>query len=239
MLLVTFSGLDGSGKSTHVLRTVKHLERRGYRVYTFATAHLSAAGLVTFVRHLLGRRRRVNPPSRGLFPFTRSFKGRSARAAHSQSLTDNPLQTAEHRWRNRAVLARSWIIYPFDCLVLSIWVRFVALLGYTAIVCDRYIYDKIVNLPDPDCSLQRLMLRLSPKPDLAFLLDVPPETARQRRPEHEAGYYVSRHTGYRRLLTMECGLTPVPAMTIEETQRRLESALDALPQAGTAAIAPS
>lgn len=38
MLLVTFSGLDGSGKSTHAARTAKYLAEREYCVHVLATA---------------------------------------------------------------------------------------------------------------------------------------------------------------------------------------------------------
>jgi hypothetical protein len=56
------------------------------------------------------------------------------------------------------------------------------------VVCDRYTLDSLVHLRsqygDHRFRLQRLILRsLSPRPKLAFFLDVGPETALRRKPE--------------------------------------------------------
>ncbi|UCC30339.1 MAG: hypothetical protein JSU86_19330 [Phycisphaerales bacterium] len=119
------------------------------------------------------------------------------------------------------------IVYPLDCLALFLSIRALHWLGYTAVVCDRYVYDKMANLPNANGTLGRLMCRLAPSPDVAFLIDTLPEVARRRREEHDASYYVAKYAGYRRLISSRRELTLIPSTTIEETQEAVEHVLDA------------
>ncbi len=215
MLLVTFSGLDGSGKTTHVLRTARYLQQQGHRVRIVATAHISAGGLATFVRHVLRTRNQPHHPS---------SQHRDTPDLLAETETA-PKQTNRDRGR---IITRvtGWLVYPLDSLLLRLWLLLLSALGYTAVVCDRFVYDQIVNLPDTDGPLSRLIRRLSPSPDMAILLDVPPDVARQRRPEHPPDYYTTRHVRYRQLLVTESALTAIPSTTIDTTQQRIEHAIN-------------
>ncbi len=209
MLLITFSGLDGCGKTTHVARTAAYLKGQGHRVRILESAHVSLGAAWSRTRRLFwGKKQDRCSPQTGP-------KARSA----------EPQRDAVDR-RHSGVL-KEWLIYPIDCLVLSVRIRTFRLRGCTALVCDRYAYDKIVNLRNPICALTRLLLWLAPKPHLAFFLDADPDTARDRRPEHDVTYYRSRYEKYRRLPDVCPAFTPVPSTTVEEVQRRLEQLLDA------------
>jgi thymidylate kinase len=55
------------------------------------------------------------------------------------------------------------------------------------IIFDRYFYDELANLPAVNratCAYQRLLLRITPRPHLAFLLDADPVAACNRKPEY-------------------------------------------------------
>ncbi|MCH7592108.1 MAG: hypothetical protein IH989_04920 [Planctomycetes bacterium] len=215
MLLITFSGLDGCGKTTHVARTAAYLKGKGHRVRILESAHVSLGAAWSRTRRLFWGEKQDRPSSQS---------GRKAR------LTDPQRHAANRRLSG---VLKGWLIYPIDSLMLSVWIRTFRLRGCTALVCDRYVYDKIVNLRNPICALTRLLLWLAPKPHLAFFLDADPDTARDRRPEHNVTYYTSRYEKYRRLPDVCPVFTPVPSTTVEEVQRGLERLIDARSRAAT------
>lgn len=210
MLLVTFSGLDGCGKTTHVARTAAFLRDRGHRVHVLESAHVSLGAA-------WGRTRR-------LF----SGKKRSGRSSHAELRAKIAEPRRHARDLRLSSALKGWLIYPIDCLVLSVWIRALRLRGCTAVVCDRYVHDMIVNMHEPVCSLTRLLLWLAPRPQAAFFLDADPGTARQRRPENDSAYYTSRYEKYRRLSDAFPSLMSVASTTIEEVQRRLERVINDL-----------
>jgi hypothetical protein len=123
--------------------------------------------------------------------------------------THRPPRPRVARWRKRALLVARCLIYPLDCLVLRGSLRVLSWLGYTAVVCDRYVYDKIANLPRPDGPLARLICWIAPAPNSAFVIDVPPQVARQRRDEHPAGYHETKYAAYRRVVAARAELRAI------------------------------
>lgn len=229
MLLVTFSGLDGCGKTTHVARTASYLTEQGWRVRSLATARISAGGVLSRLNESRKRRRSgsfadSNRRRHGVDSAGTLLQRGTERIQESRSACGAFRQTTPKR-QGRALLHARQFLYPLDCLVLVAWIRVLSLLGYTAIVCDRYIYDKIVNLPYPDGLTARLMRWIAPRPDHAFVIDVAPEVARARRDEHQAEYYETKCTAYRRLCGMGWDLRLIPGTTVDETQRQVEQVI--------------
>lgn len=211
MLIITFSGLDGCGKTTHVTRTANYLTVRGYRVHILGAAHTSVGGLFLAVRKMISRGRKTTEH--------RAEGSLSQRSTEKQATASHRIGSA--RWHS-TVLLKGWAVYPFDCLLLTVWIHILACLGFTAVVCDRYVYDKIVNLPRVTGTLTRLLLLLSAEPNFAFFLDAAPDIARGRRPEHALDYYPSRYEKYQRLTEVYPLLTAIPSTTVDQTQCRLE-----------------
>jgi thymidylate kinase len=55
------------------------------------------------------------------------------------------------------------------------------------VIFDRYIYDQIANIYSPSFaarSYARILLKQTPAPDLAFVLDASPTAAFARKPEY-------------------------------------------------------
>ncbi|MEM2842023.1 MAG: hypothetical protein QW201_01820 [Thermoproteota archaeon] len=71
----------------------------------------------------------------------------------------------------------------------------------TILIYDRYFYDYLVDYFDvcPEW-LKRLYIRLIPKPDLLFFLDVPPTIAYKRNREYPPSFYHSQRRRYFDLL---------------------------------------
>lgn len=238
MLIVTFSGVDGCGKSTQVELTAQWLAAHGLRVRKVAALRWSAAGIHASMRDRLKswrkRRQAKGAPVAGVT----SLPATGQRSAHIAT----PIRTYargrsfDSDRRALSVRLRRLVIYPLDCLMLVACVVLHRLVGYDALVFDRYTFDKMVGLPNADCRLSRWLLRIAPRPDRSFFIDTPPEVARARRPEHTADYHACKSADYRVLAAAGIGLTALPPGTIAELQQRIRQDIASLLPAGSAVL---
>jgi len=156
-LLVSLSGLDGAGKSSvarALAAALRTSEVRCRVVWTrcgCSPAYRAAAGLV---------RRLTRADASG------------AGGAWRPAPAGKTLRTL---WTSVNVA---------DVLLHLAWRAWLPRLLGKAVVCDRYAYDAAVEmasrLGDDGALPLRLLLSLAPRPDYAFLLDVPPGVARVR-----------------------------------------------------------
>jgi thymidylate kinase len=161
-LLITFSGLDGAGKSTQIALLMKRLHRDGREpryVWTRGGYTPLLERLKGLLRRLPGR---IVPPS-----------------GH------NPQRTQAFR---RGWVRRLWLALALLDLVwlYGVRVRWWRWRGRN-VICDRYLWDTQMdfrlNLPQENVEnkwLWRLLARVTPKPDAAFLLLVPVEESVRR-----------------------------------------------------------
>lgn len=191
-LLITFSGIDGAGKSTQIAKLTDYLTAQSIPVRNMA-----------FWDDVV------------LFRSARS--GFSRRVLQSDGTIGTPERPAQRNDKNTQfwplLIGRS-LLHIFDVLHLRRVVRR-ALKENTGgvIIFDRYIYDQLAALP-----LQRwlvrayaaLLLRIAPPPDLAYLLDAIPETARARKPEYPLDFMRKYRRSYLQLQKM-AGLELIPA----------------------------
>ena len=165
--LITFSGIDGAGKSTQIDKLRRYLSEQGIPVETLTfwdNVAVLASLRSGFSRRVLESDGQVGTPER---PANRNDKNR-------QSL---PL-----------LLGRS-LLHLLDVFRLRRIVRRAksASPSRGVIIFDRYIYDQLAALPLAHWlarSFASLILKLAPQPDLSFLLDAVPEEARARKPEY-------------------------------------------------------
>jgi phosphatidylinositol alpha-1,6-mannosyltransferase len=91
------------------------------------------------------------------------------------------------------------VCLALDILVFRISLAVYRLSGMT-VVCDRYLYDTLVHcvfLGAVTAPVANIFLRLTPKPDIAFLLSVDDNTAMAREKAHEdIGYYSAKRKIY-------------------------------------------
>ncbi len=194
-MVISFSGVDGSGKTAHACALVD-----AFRLCELRADYVWDRGGSTGLLKLLSPVKRLISPMAPAEPAADSLDRRRAR------LTNPVVRTG---WVGLVLVdqvVRSWA---------RVWVP--ALLG-RVVVADRYVYDTAVevelSLPAGDRVgrlLNRLMVRLVPRPHRAFVLDVAPAVARGRKPDEPWHRDLEAEAGLYRKLASGQGLPLVPA----------------------------
>ena len=159
--LICFTGVDGSGKSTHAKALFVYLKQNGINCkYVWGAS-----------RPLLAY---------AFFALTRVF-GYWKRTKEN-TYTD-PLEFAADRLASKlAVLYRFLLFVDFQIRTTT-KLRIPLILGKT-VVCDRYFYDLLMDLERSDTLSNRFVSILSrtlPRPLLVFLMDAPENLMQKRR----------------------------------------------------------
>jgi thymidylate kinase len=89
------------------------------------------------------------------------------------------------------------------------------------IICDRYIYDELSNLKLENTLSRRfvrLIARLVPLPDIAYLLDADPVAAYARKPEYPVEFMKKCRRSYYELAGILGTMTLVPALDLPDAK---------------------
>ena len=205
-MLVSFSGLDGSGKTTQIAHAREVLLRRGRRVTLLTFWDDVVVGKnyrEEFVHRVYGSEKGVGSPER---PVERQDK--NVRAWY--------LTIARHA------------LYLVDAVNLRRVIRRTWRRGADVILIDRYVYDELANLP-LDNRLSQAFIHfvnwLVPRPQLALLLDADPEAARARKPEYPLEFMRKCRRAYFRLAQILGNLTLIPPLPLTEARHEVGLAL--------------
>lgn len=196
-MLITFSGLDGAGKSTLIEWLRRALEAENHRVAVFhMNDHVGVYAYLRLVRNTLRR-----------------LAGRGARPESVPRPPADALRTAPLISRLRYALVwnktlRCWI-YPFDLLVFLAYRLYLEKARKQILIMDRYFYDTLVDVSDGSSwGLVRLLERLTPTPHVPIYLDITPEESFARKGEYSVEYLRRRWTAYRTVFPwVESGVT--------------------------------
>jgi thymidylate kinase len=219
-VLISFSGMDGAGKSTQIQMLCDQLSTAGHSVLQLA-----------FWDHVVA------------FPSWR------AGFSHKFLKSDGRVGTPEHPANrndknNRAwylILGRSGLFF-FDAWNLRTIVRRAQREHVQFIIFDRYIYDQLATLPLDSAwarAYARIVLKLTPKPDVAYVLDAEPEAARERKPEYPLDFLYKYRRSYHELAKLG-GLALIPPMSQEDVHQAIVRRLQNVSAASvTPAVAPA
>lgn len=198
-VLISFSGIDGAGKSTQIERLHSRLGQAGLRVLRLAFWD-NVVVLPRFragVSHkVLGGELGIGSPERPVARYDKNAR----------------------KWY--LTLGRS-PLYFFDVLSLRKAVRRARSKDVDIIIFDRYIYDQIAVVPGHALgqAYVRFLLKLSPRPDLAYVLDADPEAAVKRKPEYPLDFMRRYRKSYLKLASLAPEMVIVPALDVDGVAR--------------------
>ncbi len=205
-LLISFSGIDGAGKSTQIEKLCEYLSERGIPIIRLAFWDDVVA-----------------------FPGLRA--GFSHKFLHSDGKVGTPEKPANRNDKNTQkwylTIARS-ILFLTDAVNLRRVIRKARSKSSGVIVFDRYIYDQLATLPLHRAiarAYARLLLKIAPKPDVAYLLDAIPEAARERKPEYPLEFMHKYRGSYMQLREI-AGLTLVNPLAKDEVHLAITTELE-------------
>lgn len=204
--IISFSGIDGAGKSTQIDSLKSQLERAGLRVK-----------LLTFWDDVV-----VLPKFREVVSY-KAFKGDRGIGTPTK-----PLNRRDKNVSSWPVMTARFFLYLSDAVNLNVQVRRIQTGDVDVLIFDRYIYDELANvalhrwLPR---AFARLVLKLIPKPDAAFLIDADPVLARERKPEYPLEFLLRNRESYLALSRLSGHMTLIDPVSVEATKAKVAEAL--------------
>ena len=192
--IVTFSGIDGAGKSTQIDSISRCLVGQGQRV-----------ALIRFWDDV-------------------AFMSKLRASISLAVLRQNHAQLSEVSLRNDKniktwylTLARA-VLYLLDTLRLRAVVSKLNAGNHDFVIFDRYSYDQLVQI-NPGSWFARayiqLLVRLAPQPQFAFVLDASPDDAFSRKPEYALDFLHGYRRAFLGLAAFVPNLIVIPASTSE------------------------
>ena len=199
---VSFSGMDGAGKSTQIALLQSRLERTGteVRIITF----WDDVARFTRFREATGHK---------------LFKGDKGVGS-----PDTPINRRDKNVRSWPMTLVRLFLYTADALSLRKVVRKALRSGTAFIICDRYAWDELANLTLSNPAIRlyvRLITRLVPAPDVSYVLDADPVLARARKPEYPVDFLCLCREAYLTLSKLTGRLTVIPPGSVHEVHGRI------------------
>jgi|SRR5262245_45257917 len=207
-LLISFSGMDGSGKTTQIASLMETLHSAGVKTRLLAFWD----DVVVAARYREGFVHRVFKSERGI------------------GAPGKPVHRRDKNVRGWHVSLVRHFLYLLDAFHLCLLVaRERRRRAAQVIVLDRYIYDELVNLNLRN-PLSRAFIKfidhLVPRPDVAYLLDADPAAAYARKPEYPVAFMRQCRQAYFDLATQLGGMTVVPAMGLSHAKLEVLKAVE-------------
>lgn len=209
--IVSFSGIDGAGKTTQINALIAHLRSLGLR-FTLCT-FWDKVVVFSRLREFLS---------------LKAFKGEKGVGS-----PERPVNRRDKNVSSLCVTVARLFLYSLDALSLRVTV---ARLSRSSadfiipdfIIFDRYIYDELANLPFGHAAVNlwvRAVLRVAPQPDVAYLLDADPEAARARKPEYPLEFVRQNRDAYLALSRVVGGMHVIAPLPETEASSQVIKAI--------------
>jgi thymidylate kinase len=199
--IVSFSGIDGAGKSTQIEMLRERLKRAGCQVSLLA--FWDDVAMLTSVREFSGQA---------------LFQGEKGVGSPSK-----PVNRRDKNVRSWYMSVVRFVLYFLDALSLRTVVAKQRRTGDDVIIFDRYLHDELANLNLNDRITRlyaRLLLTMTPQPDIAYLLDANPAQARERKPEYPVEFLHQNRASYLALSKMS-GMTVIPPQPVADAAQQI------------------
>ena len=202
-VVVSFSGLDGAGKTTQIDNLRALLGALGLRESMLAFWD----NVVVLSRYREGFVHKVYKSERGI------------------GAPDKPVNRQDKNVRAWYLSLARHGLYLLDAVHL-IWVIAKARRnGSDVVIVDRYIYDELANLPLENALTRAFVTFVNaiiPRPDIAYLLDADPVAARARKPEYPVEFLHQSRRCYFMLADLIGTMTVIPPLPLSDAKREVE-----------------
>lgn len=194
---VSFSGVDGAGKSTQISKLRARIEQQGLRVrvITFWDNIACLTGLRESTGH-------------------RVFKGEKGVGS-----PDAPVNRRDKNVQSWPMSCVRVGLYLLDALSTRATVRRALRSDADFIIFDRYIYDELANLKLANPVMRayaRFLLKVVPRPDVSYVLDADPVQARARKPEYPLEFIYINRKAYMDLAALTGAITVIAPGPVEQ-----------------------
>lgn len=205
-LIISFSGIDGAGKSTQITALTSFLQGAGLRTR-----------LLTFWDDVV------------VFSRYREYAGHKAFGGEmGVGSPDKPVNRRDKNVKAWPITFMRFLMYAADSVHLRLLAGAADKTETDVIIFDRYIYDELANLPlnwKFTRVFIRALLRMVPAPDFAFLIDADPAAARARKPEYPLEFLHANREAYLALHRLSGQITVIPPSSVEGSQARITQAV--------------
>jgi thymidylate kinase len=200
--LVSFSGIDGAGKSTQIEALCARMMQDGRQVI-----------LIRFWDNVA------------------RLKSIREKTGHTIFRGDKGIGTVSAPINRRDKNVTSWfmtgvrlLLYFVDAISLRLVVYKELCTDADLVVFDRYAYDELANLKLSNSFIQayvRLIMKIVPKPDISYLLDANPIEARARKPEYPIAFLLLNRQSYLDLSELVGGMTIIAPMSVQNAKQAI------------------
>lgn len=198
-LLISFSGVDGAGKSTQIENLCSALHAAGLKTTLLAFWD----NVVVGVKYREGFVHKVYKSERGI------------------GAPGKPVNRRDKNMRGWFLTLGRHFLYLLDTVNLRRVVARARKSGPDVVVLDRYIYDELANL-NASNPLSRIFVKLmhavAPQPDIAYLLDADPVAAYARKPEYPVEFMKKCRRSYFDLAAILRTMTIIPTLDLAEAK---------------------
>jgi len=198
-IFVSFSGIDGAGKSTQIESLASRLTKDGLRVHV--VRFWDDVARLKGIRETSGHR---------------IFKGDKGIGS-----PEAPINRRDKNVQSGWMTCVRMFLYLVDAVSLRSVVKRALCSGFDLVIFDRYAYDELANLNLQNPILRayvRILMILVPRPHISYLLDADPEQARARKPEYPLDFVRSNRNAYLQLAKFVGGITVLNPNPVEEVQ---------------------
>jgi len=199
-MIVSFSGLDGSGKTTNALFVIDYLRKKGIEC---SYVHIQHRSLFAIVGEI--------------------FKKKYPKA--QKRITKKEFDLKDKSFSKYLIGLLRKVTYTFDMFTFYIEIL-TAKMHKRVLVCDRYFYDLAVQsryMRLFGTGFFDFYVSIVPKADIAFFLEIDDKTAFKRAKEHNIFFFKKKKELYKKL---DGRFIKIKASTIEKTKNKIKRIID-------------